>query len=597
MQIKMVNKRNNKVTYKDIILFSWNYWKKRKKLGFLAVFFMMISTFLDVVVPVLSGGIVDAFTQPVDVGRGAVISSMISFVTLVFVIVTTRWIAFQFYNIYECYSMRDILLDALHKVQNFSTVWHSNNFSGGTVRKITRARTSFEMFEDTIFFGIMPAFIIMTGITGMLLYTLPDVGVFVLIITVIYCALSVWSSVIILAPKYKTSSSADTKVGAILSDIITGNQTVKAFGAEEEENKTFFETAEDWRIKTTHSYRWTNGIDYIRDLGRMVMIAGMLALTYSMWIKGIATPGNITLVITAYFMISGYLRDIGMHIANMQKAISEMEDVVWYWKTDIAVKDKPDATELQAHQGHIAFNDVTFSYDNQGNNIYDSFSISINSGEKIALVGHSGSGKSTFVKLLQRLYDVQNGQILIDNQNIADVTQSSLRKAIALVPQDPILFHRSLIDNIAYGDQSARKEEIIDAAKRAHAHEFIEELPQGYNTLVGERGIKLSGGERQRVALARAILSKAPILILDEATSALDSVSESYIQLALRELMKGRTTITIAHRLSTIKDADRILVFENGKIVEQGTHDELLKNDKSHYKELYDVQVLGFIGN
>ena len=227
--------------------------------------------------------------------------------------------------------------------------------------------------------------------------------------------------------------------------------------------------------------------------------------------------------------------------------------------------------------------------------LYKDFSIHIRSGEKVALVGHSGSGKSTFVKLLQRLHDIQGGEIRVDDQNIADVTQSSLRQTIALVPQDPILFHRTLADNIAYAKPDASEDEIIAASKKAYAHEFIKALPQGYETLVGERGIKLSGGERQRVAIARAILSDAPILILDEATSSLDSISEHYIQMALKELMKGRTTITIAHRLSTIKDVDRILVFDQGHVVEQGTHAELLENPNSHYKELYEMQVLGLI--
>jgi ATP-binding cassette subfamily B protein len=272
-----------------------------------------------------------------------------------------------------------------------------------------------------------------------------------------------------------------------------------------------------------------------------------------------------------------------------------MEDVIWYWKTDIAVKDNPNAGILDAQQGNIVFNNIDFTYGNQDNPIYQDFSIDITAGEKIALVGHSGSGKSTFVKLLQRLYDVQGGDIRIDGTNIADVTQSSLRQAIALVPQDPVLFHRSLRDNIAYAKPDADMSEVIDASKRAFAHEFIESLPQGYETLVGERGIKLSGGERQRVAIARAILSDAPILILDEATSALDSVSEDYIQKALKELMRGRTTITIAHRLSTIKDVDRILVFDQGRVVEQGTHESLLKDEDSHYKKLYDMQVMGLI--
>jgi ATP-binding cassette subfamily B protein len=243
----------------------------------------------------------------------------------------------------------------------------------------------------------------------------------------------------------------------------------------------------------------------------------------------------------------------------------------------------------------IVFDHVGFNYTTFSNKIYNDLTVTIAAGEKLALVGPSGSGKSTFVKLLQRLYNINEGRILVDGQDIAQVTLESLRQQISLVPQDPILFHRSLSENIAYGCPGATQDEIIEAAKKAYAHDFIMSLPQGYDTLVGERGVKLSGGERQRVAIARAILADAPILILDEATSSLDSVSEHYIQKALHTLMEGRTTITIAHRLSTIQQADRILVFDQGRIVEQGTHASLLAMPHSHYKKLYEMQVLGLI--
>ncbi|MDF3024305.1 MAG: transporter ATP-binding protein, partial [Alphaproteobacteria bacterium] len=243
----------------------------------------------------------------------------------------------------------------------------------------------------------------------------------------------------------------------------------------------------------------------------------------------------------------------------------------------------------------ISFQGVGFKYPSTDKYIYKDMSIDISSGEKLALVGPSGSGKSTFVKLIQRLYNVTDGRIVIDGQDIAGVTMESLRKQVALVPQEPALFHRSLSENIAYGRPDATQEEIIAAAKKAFAHEFIETLPKGYDTLVGERGVKLSGGERQRVAIARAILSDAPVLILDEATSSLDSISEHYIQMALEELMKGRTTITIAHRLSTIQKADRILVFDKGEIIEQGNHASLMARPDSRSKALYDMQALELV--
>ncbi|WP_291398139.1 ATP-binding cassette domain-containing protein [Acinetobacter sp.] len=228
--------------------------------------------------------------------------------------------------------------------------------------------------------------------------------------------------------------------------------------------------------------------------------------------------------------------------------------------------------------------------------LFFKINLSNTAGQKVGLVGYSGGGKSTFVNLILRLYDVTDGAILIDGQDIRDVTQDSLRENIAMIPQDPSLFHRSLMENIRYGRADSTDEEVIEAAKKAHAHEFISALPQGYDSLVGERGVKLSGGQRQRIAIARAILKNAPILILDEATSQLDSVTESLIQESLWELMQNKTTIVIAHRLSTLLHMDRILVFDKGKIVEDGTHSELLAK-AGLYKTLWDAQVGGFLGD
>jgi ATP-binding cassette subfamily B protein len=239
---------------------------------------------------------------------------------------------------------------------------------------------------------------------------------------------------------------------------------------------------------------------------------------------------------------------------------------------------------------------VGFRYPGADSHLYKNVSLEIAAGETVALEGPSGSGKSTLVKLIQRLYSIHEGRISIDGQDISRVTMESLRKQIAVVPQDPILFHRSLADNIAYGRPGASIEEIMAAARKAFAHDFILTLPMGYASLVGERGVKLSGGERQRVAIARAILADTPILILDEATSSLDSVSEYYIQMALQELMRGRTTITIAHRLSTVQKADRILVFNRGEIVEQGGHGSLMAVPSSQYRKRYEMQALGLIG-
>jgi ATP-binding cassette subfamily B protein len=274
--------------------------------------------------------------------------------------------------------------------------------------------------------------------------------------------------------------------------------------------------------------------------------------------------------------------------------VNDMEELVEIHDEPIGIADAPDARPILIEAGCIAFENVTFHYGGHRSPLYRDLSVKIRAGERVGLVGRSGSGKTTFIKLIQRLYDVSGGRVLIDGQDIANATQQSLRSQIAIVQQDPILFHRSLAENIAYGRPGASMAAIEQAARLANAHEFILRLPKGYGTLVGERGVKLSGGERQRVALARAFLADAPILILDEATSSLDSESEALIQEAMVRLMKDRTSIVIAHRLSTVRSLDRILVFDRGEIVEQGAHSALTARRDGIYRSLFERQATEF---
>jgi ATP-binding cassette subfamily B protein len=297
-------------------------------------------------------------------------------------------------------------------------------------------------------------------------------------------------------------------------------------------------------------------------------------------------------VLTSYYIIHAYLRDVGMHVNNLQRSVNDMEELVAIHDEAIGIADVAGALPIDVHGGRIVFDDVTFHYGGHRTPLYHGLSVDIRAGERVGLVGRSGSGKTTFVKLVQRLYDVSGGRILIDGQDVARVTQHSLRSQIAIVQQDPILFHRSLAENIAYGRPGASMAAIEQAARLANAHEFILRLPKGYGTLVGERGVKLSGGERQRVALARAFLADAPVLILDEATSSLDSESEALIQQAMERLMKGRTSIVIAHRLSTVRSLDRILVFDRGEIVEQGSHAALANRAGGIYRGLFERQAM-----
>ncbi|MEM9749919.1 MAG: ATP-binding cassette domain-containing protein, partial [Pseudomonadota bacterium] len=292
-------------------------------------------------------------------------------------------------------------------------------------------------------------------------------------------------------------------------------------------------------------------------------------------------------------LVSGYVSSLGENIQMLQRGVNELGDVVAISEQVPGVQDAPDAVAAGPVRGEIVFQDVSFGYAGQDARLYDAFSLRIAPGETVALVGPSGSGKSTFVKLLGRFYDVDGGAILIDGRDIASIAQASLRQGVAVVPQDPLLFHRSIADNIAYGRPEADRAAIEAAAARARAHGFIASLPDGYDTLVGERGVKLSGGERQRVAIARAFLADAPILVLDEATSSLDTITEAQVQAAMDELAVGRTTIIIAHRLSSVRSADRILVFDRGRIVEEGRHDALLTRPGGRYRALYELQATG----
>jgi ATP-binding cassette subfamily B protein len=282
------------------------------------------------------------------------------------------------------------------------------------------------------------------------------------------------------------------------------------------------------------------------------------------------------------FQLTVFARELGT-IGNALEIIQKGHDIL----------DVKDAAHLVIHGGKIAFENVTFAY-NANKPVFEHFNVVIPAGQKIGLVGFSGSGKSTFVNLILRFYDLQQGRILIDDQNIDEVTQESLRSQIAMIPQEPALFHRTLMENIRYGRIEATDEEVIQAAKLAHCHEFIDKLDEGYHSLVGERGVKLSGGQRQRIAIARAILKNAPIIILDEATSSLDTVTEKLIQESLHLLMERRTTIVIAHRLSTLIDMDKIFVFHHGKIIEEGSKDELLINN-GHFAKLWNMQTDGFL--
>ncbi|MFT8980078.1 ABC transporter ATP-binding protein, partial [Gluconobacter oxydans] len=420
----------------------------------------------------------------------------------------------------------------------------------------------------------------------------PLMGSVLALSVVLFACLSITLTLRYVAPTARASNEWDTKMGAAMADAVTCNPVVKAFGAEDREDARLDSIIHGWRQRTLRTWiRGTNSAN-LQALSSLAMRMLLIGLAVWLWWDGKAGPGDVAYVLTMMFLVQGYLRDLGQQVSQVQRSVNEMEELVAIFRRDPAIQDAPDAQRARFTKGAIRFEHVDFQYPGQAKPLYHDLSIDIAPGSRVALVGPSGSGKTTLTKLLQRLYDVNGGRIVVDGQDIAHVTQDSLRSHIAIVPQEPILFHRTLAENIAYARPDASRAEIEEAARFANAAPFIERLPEGYETMVGERGVKLSGGERQRVAIARAFLADAPILIFDEATSSLDSESESLVQDAMRRLMQNRTVIVVAHRLSTVMELDRILVFSQGELKEDGTHAALIEREGGIYRRLFELQSL-----
>lgn len=479
-------------------------------------------------------------------------------------------------------------------VTKHSHEFFSNTFVGSLVHKINKFSKSYELFIDRFTMDIVSTFIQV----GSIIYIVGQTNyVFSLIISftaVVFIAINILFSKI-KKPSDIYANEVDSKVTGYLADSLTNNNTVSLFAAHDFENQNF--AKETYEQEHALWKKWSLG-SLLDGLQGVVIITGDFVMLYYaivLWHHDQITIGTIVMFQLFMSGLTIKLWDFTRVVRQLYEAYADAYEMMRIFKTPHALGDLPHAQKYIVKNGAIEFKSVGFSYHEDGDKILNAFSLAINPGEKIALIGSSGAGKSTCVKLLLRLYDPQSGEIKIDHINIQDMTLDSLHTAIAVVSQDPILFHRTLMENIRYGRRDATDEEVYEAARRAHADEFIRKFPEGYNTYVGERGVKLSGGERQRVAIARALLKNAPILILDEATSALDSESERLIQDAFATLMQGRTSIVIAHRLSTIRHMDRIVVIEEGAIVEEGTHEALLKKKKGIYSKLWNMQAGGFL--
>ena len=593
----MIAQRNRPAAIRVVIPFVTRHWLKQPRLTAIVAFGLLGATVADLFMPLFSGHLVDALTLGADNpdARRAALLAFAGIVALGFSSIVLRMIGLQAILPFTLRIMSDMAQDAFVRVQRFSTDWHANSFAGSTVRKVTRGMWALDLYNDTILLALLPSLMVLLGSMVLLGLHWTSLGLVIMLGAAVYVAVTTALTTRYIAPAARVSNAWDTKVGGTLADALTCNAVVKSFGAEAREDARLSRVISRWRTRVNRTWLRYNATNAAQLLLLLCLRGSVIGGSLLLWIAGKASPGDVTYVLTSYYIIHAYLRDVGMHINNLQRSVNDMEELVEIHAQPIGIADASGAGQIDIEGGRIQFEDVTFHYGGHPSPLYHGLSIDIRAGERVGLVGRSGSGKTTFVKLVQRLYDVSGGRILIDGQDIADATQQSLRSQIAIVQQDPILFHRTLAENIAYGRPGASMAAIEQAARLANAHDFILRLPQGYGTLVGERGVKLSGGERQRVALARAFLADAPVLILDEATSSLDSESEGLIQQAMERLMKGRTSIVIAHRLSTVRSLDRILVFDRGEIVEQGTHAALTARPGGIYRGLFELQATEFI--
>jgi ATP-binding cassette, subfamily B, bacterial len=497
---------------------------------------------------------------------------------------------------FELKVFRDMSNDIYNHLQSQSQRFHADRFGGALVSQANKLLGAYERLLDDLIWNILPSITTLVTAVGVLLFVAWQYAVVLVIVVIIYLVLMT-RRVARQLPYNTINAAAESDQTAALADAITNMNTIRAFAGERYESKRFKKVTDQKHgagerlmreaFKTDAlSHTQTNSFHII------ALVGGLLAVT------NFGTNVSVLYLLVSYTQqIVNRVWEFSRLVRNVNRALGDSAEMTEILAIKPEIADPAQPAKVAMRRGEVTFKNVSFAYDeHKSQALFDGLNLTIKPGEKIGLVGPSGGGKTTITKLLLRFVDINGGVIAIDGQDISSVRQSDLRAHIAYVSQEPILFHRSLAENIGYGNHEADRRAIEGVAKLANAHEFISKLPESYDTFVGERGVKLSGGQRQRVAIARAMLKNAPILVLDEATSALDSESEVLIQDALWKLMEGRTAIVIAHRLSTIQKMDRIVVLDNGKIVEQGSHNELL-GKQGTYASLWTHQSGGFISD
>ncbi len=493
----------------------------------------------------------------------------------------------------EVLAMYNLANKCFDTIAEQSMQFHSDRFSGSLVSQVNKFVSAFERLIDTLIWDAWPIFCYILFIVIVMWPQAPWFAVGVVAFTIIYmlvCGLTMRR----ISYLNNAEAAATNKRTGQLADSITNIISVKSYAREGHEKRRFSKFSNE---VSDASNRWMKAV-IKRDLVFNAVQIGITALILVFLLFGNAWLGisvaTLILIVNYASGVMGELWGVNSIFKNINRVFGDAHEMTLILDTVDDVVDAEDAVPLDLRKAEVKFEGIKFQHADAKTPIFEDFNLTIEDGERVGLVGMSGSGKTTLTKLLLRFADVSEGRVTISGQDIRKITQQTLRENVSYVPQETSLFHRTIAENIAYGKPDATPEEIQRAAKLANAHEFIMEMPDGYDTMVGERGVKLSGGQRQRVAIARAILKDAPILVLDEATSALDSESEALIQSALERLMAGRTSIVIAHRLSTVASLDRIVVLEDGKIVEQGTHEELLRRKGGAYHRLWDRQSGAF---
>ncbi len=583
---------------KQVSVDYWGQYKKHPLLSILGFILPSIGTLLVFFVPpLIISRLVNLYIERGTISFTGAVGYIVLFGVL-WLLGEALWrIGMYFMNKLKAKSLSALSKTAFRRMSARDYAFYTDNFSGALTKKGLSFSYNFIPITDILSYSVIGnLFQIVFACVVLWKYSmwLPIILVGSVVAAVLIAIPIIKKRALFVERRHQASSRS---VGR-LSDAITNMITVKSFAQEESEYQYYGKYADDFASAHRKAADYQNTrLDTL--LSPLYVITNVLGLCLAVFFSSRLglQAGAIVLIFAYYSQVTRIFWDINNVYRTLESAVTEAAEFTQLFVEPSAIQDTISAKPLNLTDNTIVFEGVTFGYGAQeGNTTYflNDFNLSIKDNEKVGLVGPSGSGKTTITKLLLRFIDPQEGQILIGGEDIKSVTQNSLRETISYVPQEPMLFHRSLYENIIYGNKDASKEDVIKASKLAHAHDFINALPEGYDTMVGERGIKLSGGQRQRVAIARAILKKSTILILDEATSSLDSESEKYIQEGLWELMKGKTAVVIAHRLSTIKSMDRIIVLDGGKIAQQGTHDELIAK-RGLYAKLWAHQSGEFL--